>query len=173
MIVKVKNFASPELRRLAAAMPGAVDKALVRPALVAQNMVIRQVNRIETGPTSAIPTKAQVNAYNRGRRQGPVKNVSRRKIGGEGTPAWKRTGGLLQAVKAPPIPARGRIALQADLPYARARHDLATAKWMPKNPALGIHRTNPYFAEAQAKVEPQLGAVFAQALLKELGVKNK
>jgi len=103
-----------------------------------------------------------VNAYNRkggGRRP--------KRIGGSGKKAWERTGRLANAIEKGLSQQPGQVTISADVPYAKARHGLGV-EWTPKRPALGITRKNPFFAEAIAITEPQVGPIFTNALKNEL-----
>lgn len=86
-----------------------------------------------------------------------VRSIPRSK---SGRPMWERSGDLARAVAAAPKWENSAVVLTADLPYAARRHGLGV-DWMPKRPALGIIRKNPFFAEAADITEPQIEALFA------------
>ena len=159
--LEVKDPVSAELKSIAQRFPAACDVALGRVGKIVQNAAIRQVDRISNRP---IPTRAQVNAYNR---KGGKKPKPKR-VGGKGEKAWSRDGGLLRAVQGGYSAQAGQVTLKADVPYALARHDLGTEAWIPKRPALGVIRKNPFFTEALEITEPQIIPAFENALQNEL-----
>lgn len=165
--VQIKNTATAGLNAMAQRSQSAAMVGLRRSAKVVQNMAIRQVQTIYR---RSIPTTSQVSAYNR--KSGGGKRPKR--VGGKGKPAWKRTGDLLKAVQAEPVEKDGEIVLSADTPYAKSRHQLGAEDfgsykgWTPKNPAIGVVRTNPWAKEAVEKTEPQIQPVFEAAYLRAL-----
>lgn len=87
-----------------------------------------------------------------------------------GRPMWVRTGDLMNG-RLQIIVVSGREA-QIDIKgraeaYALRRHELGVS-WMPKRPALGIIRRNPFMTDAIKNVEPQIqplvDAVFAEQI---------
>src|SRR5690606_17187803 len=129
----------------------AVEAGLKRVGDHARKVAIRFAGRIDHEP---IPTNKQVNEYRRKKKT--RKRVARPKnIGGsDGTkPAWERTGRLLKAVKAEPTFNKDSVELSADAKHAKSRHQMwseqygDTPGWEPKDPALGIKRHNPFFAQ--------------------------
>lgn len=147
--------------------PKAVEAGLKNVGGHAQKVAIRFVGRINNEP---IPTRKQVADYRRAKRT--RKRVARPKnIGGSdgSAPAWERTGKLLKAVEADPTFTKDMVTLAADVDHAKSRHQMwsqqygDTPGWEPKDPALGIKRHNPFFAQTVKQIEPQVEPLFKQA----------
>lgn len=164
--VTVKNGATVVLTAMAARNDAAVMAGLRRSAKIVQNMAVRQARKIDARP---VPTRSQVNAYNR---KGGGKRPKR--VGGQGRKAWERTGATVRAIEAEPVEKTGEISIQADVPYGKSRHQLAGEDWAgmkgwkPQNPALGIERKNQWAKEAVDMTEPQVGPAFEATYLREL-----
>jgi hypothetical protein len=119
----------------------------------------RQIGKIYQRP---VPTKAQVAAY-KSTGQRP------RRVGGSDGPAWNRSGDLQSGVRLDvatnrlaTIDIQGRAA-----GYAQPRHELGVSR-MPKNPALGIVRENPFAQEAVEITAPQVGELYADGFRAEM-----
>lgn len=83
-----------------------------------------------------------------------------------GRPFWERSGKLLRELKKPLLVTKTKVEFGVDLNYAAARHGLGV-DWMPRKPALGVIRKNPFMADARKQIEPKVGELFAVAFEKE------
>lgn len=162
-----------DLQRKADEFPKAVEAGLKLVGKHAQAVAVRFAGQISDRP---IPTNKQVYAYRKKKRAG--KRVARPKNpgGSDGSqPAWERTGSLLKAVKAEPTFTKDSVTLEADVDHAKSRHQLFgdaygdTPAWEPKEPALGIKRRNPFFAQTVKQIEPKVGPLFEDGFNKSWG----
>lgn len=153
MIVTI-TVEAPDLAKRSQQFPAAVQAGLRRVAEHVQQIAIRQVGEIYKRP---IPSRAQVAAYRRSVRAGGRPRRPRN-VGG-GLPAWERSGQLMAQVQAEPVFEKDSVTLSVDLPYGRRRHELGVS-WMPKEPALGIIRRDPFFAQTVEITAPQITALF-------------
>jgi hypothetical protein len=159
-LIQLIDPVSPELRRIESHLDAAANFALYKVGLHVQSIAVRQANRIAARP---VPTRAQVNAYNR---KGGGKRP--RRIGGSGAKAWTQTGRTVESIKQGlSSVSGGQVSLTADVPWALKRHGLGV-DWQPKRPALGIMRKNPFFSEAIVITAPQAGPIFNNAFANEL-----
>lgn len=162
-----------DLQRKIDSFPKAVEAGLKSVGTHAQKVAIGFVGRINNEP---IPTRKQVADYRRAKRK--RKRVARPKqIGGDdgSKPAWERSGKLMEAVEADPTFTKDMVTLEADVKHAKSRHQMWSEKygdspgWEPKDPALGIKRHNPFFAQTVKQIEPQIGPLFKQAFEENWG----
>lgn len=153
----------PNLREKIERYPAAVDAGLRRVAEHLQQIAIRQAGKIYQRP---IPSRSQVNDYRRAQRAGGRARRPRR-VGGS-APAWERTGALMRAVEAEPHFTKNSVTLTVDLPYGTRRHELGMS-WMPREPALGIIRRDPFFTQTKTITAPQITALFEDGFNSVLG----
>ncbi|MBW3635753.1 MAG: hypothetical protein KY445_04705 [Armatimonadetes bacterium] len=143
-----------DLLRAAANVEPAKKAGLARVATAVQNIAERKVAAIRK---RRVPTRREVALYNQRKRGARRK----RRITASNAPAWKPTGELAKAVSAEPVfEGPDIVKLTADVPYAQPRHELGVSR-IPKAPALGIVRKDPFFADAVKIVQPQAADLFA------------
>ncbi len=128
---------------------------LLRVATAVQQVAVRKVGDIRK---RRVPTKREVARYNQQHRV--TKSGRKRTLRAGNGPAWQPTGELQRAVEAAPEwEGREAVELRADVPYAAPRHELGVER-MPKAPALGIVRRDPFFTESVEVTAPQIEALF-------------
>ncbi len=140
-----------------------------------EQATIREAARIYAEP---IPTRAQVNEYNAIRKKDKRRTKWHGDIGGQGKPAWVRTGSLIAGLRWQVIsPTEAAIVMTGPAAEYAYRNDLTGGgrhglgvNWTPKKPALGIIRRNPFFMDADRKTAPQVQKLFEDGLRKELGL---
>ena len=126
--------------RAKASISAACRAGLYRVAIVVQNNVIRKVAAIRL---ERVPTRREAAQHKR-----RISGTSTQPSRASNQPLWEPSGGLLRSVQAKPFwDGPASIELRADVPYAASRHGLGV-EWMPKSPAMGVIRRNPFFTEA-------------------------
>ena len=150
------QFPNTALMRAAADIEEAQRAGLLRVAMHVQQVAVRKVGDIRK---RRVPTKLEVARYNQARRV--TKTGRKRKLRAGSGAAWTPTGELQRSVEAAPEwEGRETVELHADVPHAAPRHELGVER-MPKVPALGIVRRDPFFADAVEITAPQIPDLFA------------
>jgi hypothetical protein len=155
-----------ELNAIAERVPRATQAGLRAIANDGRTHVQQQIARIYK---RRIPTRGEVSAY-RG------KGKRRRQTPGSSKPAWKRSGKLQSGVRMVVGQSTAKISIQGDAAkpitnwpggYAQRRAALGVT-WTPKQPALGVVRTNNFMEDAATRMEPKAPEIFRQAFENEL-----
>jgi hypothetical protein len=148
-----------DLDARAQSLPNAQRAGLRRVGEHIQQVMLMEAGKIDNRP---IPTRQQLRSYKRTKKRP-------RRVGGEGEPAWTRTGALKRAIQAPLVELGGSepsLELRVDAPHAVSREAMGQ-DWTPKRPALGIIRRNAFARDALRITEPQIEPLFIDGFNKE------
>lgn len=148
-----------------------VRAGLQRTGEVVAQEANRQIEKIYSGSTSAIPTRAQVAAYNVNFKSVAKKNFGKADSGvtGKGNaPAWERKDTLRNNSKVVAM-SDTEVVIDNDCDHAAARHALGVER-VPVHPAMGVLRINRFHEDAARIAGPQLAEAFGDGYRKGAGL---
>lgn len=166
MVTLTHSLKGYDLHKAAMRFDDAVEAGVHSVGRLLDRAVMFEVARTYVRP---IPTRAQVKAYNRGRRFGNLQNR------GASKPAWVRTrelerGRSVQFLDRQTAEVAIRNTRAANVitnyPGGYAQH---LHEYNPRNPAIGVNRRNQFFTAAATKVGPRVADTFQGGFDRTMG----